>query len=994
MKNRKIRVAIRCDMVNKADESQLNLSGTGWENVEITVEQLVEHVEKGFPFTHQFSGGHRKKENFLGADILVADIDDGMSIEDAFAHPFVKNYASLLYTTASHTEGRNRYRIIFLLDKRVNGAESYEAMYAKLMSIIPTDRNIKSCAQFFFGNTKTQVHWILKSIPDEKIYKMVGGGMEERIRASNPPSPAELTSDTLVKVKYKNLQLLSSLPERTSIHCPFKTHADKNPSAFVKINSEGTRGVECRSCGQSGWTENIQFREDAFGYFEKMVKEYANQENSHFQYRGFTNHDHELETSMARSNYHVTDSKLLLIEETIPGINLIKSPKGSGKTHALSKIVSSFKNSDFRDFIGLKDERVILIGHRQSLIRESAEKLGLECYLDTGAFDTKRASAEDEIYSSSQLTLKPQYYAVCLDSLHNRILLNQESYGVVIIDESEQVFSHFLSEQMKFPTSNFEVLSHLIRRAKYVFCLDADLDTITLAGVISCMRHSKVQERDSIRKETLQLKTISCHLNVYKPTERQLNLYVSRNHLLDDLRKSISGGKRCFVTSNNKKFIQGLFIAFSKTYGSKAFKLIVSGLGDDEKIGFFLKNIKTEILNYDAVWASPTIGTGIDITFPNNEAKIDCVYGFFDGGINTHFDIDQQLARVRDPGIVNVWISPKNARQSVSREVILQELLHSDQVNGLRYYLNASGAHSSPGEHPFSELLTQVVAVRRRSMNRLQHNFIEHKNKCGWLVVKVEGEEVAKHNGSIIGKAGAKQRRLAMIARLMSAENIGFKQMQAIKSLKDKHKPLTDEQKASWAKYNLKWFYGEDVTPELIVRDNDGKMKKQIKILEAMINPTLKYHHYKDVKRNLFLSMAYDGEFNLLLFQRAVFLREVFAAIGFYDLATFSFKPNATYGTANLGDFINLMQKYQEGFTQLFNKVVNDHLTQKPASQVRTLLMLAGLNQVQVKANKGGGSSVYKINPQIFQSLLNIIERRAQRAKTTDEQDELEEKAA
>jgi hypothetical protein len=39
-------------------------------------------------------------------------------------------------------------------------------------------------------------------------------------------------------------------------------------------------------------------------------------------------------------------------------------------------------------------------------------------------------------------------------------------------------------------------------------------------------------------------------------------------------------------------------------------------------------------------------------------AGIDCVYGFFEPFINTHTDIDQQLARVRNPGSVKVWFKP------------------------------------------------------------------------------------------------------------------------------------------------------------------------------------------------------------------------------------------------------------------------------------------------------------------------------------------------
>jgi hypothetical protein len=221
---------------------------------------------------------------------------------------------------------------------------------------------------------------------------------------------------------------------------------------------------------------------DHFGYFDKIVNEYANSTNTHFQYEGLAQYDHDLECSMGKSNFHLTNTNWFGINDPLPGIHLIKSPKGTGKTHALTEIVNSFKQERIRKKFKLKKGRTVLIGHRQTLIRESAQKLGLECYLDTGDYDT-----QSFYWGRKLLTRKPKYYAICLDSLHSRILLRHEQYDVVIIDESEQVFAHFLSEHMAHPTSNFDILSGMIKNAKFVFCLDADLDQITLSGVMSCL---------------------------------------------------------------------------------------------------------------------------------------------------------------------------------------------------------------------------------------------------------------------------------------------------------------------------------------------------------------------------------------------------------------------------------------------------------------------------------------------------------------------------
>ena len=312
MENRIVKVAIRHDMKDKAGEREKKLTGTGWENAQLTVKQLMSHIGKGFPFTHQFAGGRRMTENFLGAEILVADIDKGMSLAEALKHPFVQNHASFMYTTPNHTDSHNRFRIVFVLERRIFDSAGYRALYEALMTEIPTDPATKSCAQFFFGNSQAQFYRIGKSIPDHTITKMLSNGMEKRLRVSNPIAPVQIEPDTLVRVKNKRLTPLSSLEANTSIHCPFETHTDANASAFVKMNTEGVLGVECRSCLHSAWSEKSKRQDASFAYFDRMVTTYA-VHPGHFKYETLENFDHDLDTHLPQSNYRLSNSKQLSI---------------------------------------------------------------------------------------------------------------------------------------------------------------------------------------------------------------------------------------------------------------------------------------------------------------------------------------------------------------------------------------------------------------------------------------------------------------------------------------------------------------------------------------------------------------------------------------------------------------------------------------------------------------------------------------------------------
>lgn len=65
----------------------------------------------------------------------------------------------------------------------------------------------------------------------------------------------------------------------------------------------------------------------------------------------------------------------------------------------------------------------------------------------------------------------------------------------------------------------------------------------------------------------------------------------------------------------------------------------------------------------------------------NDAQEIDTVFGFFVSRVNTHFDMDQQLARVRHPMALKVWVTPERFHfetdpSSIEAEVILSRNLN------------------------------------------------------------------------------------------------------------------------------------------------------------------------------------------------------------------------------------------------------------------------------------------------------------------------------
>jgi hypothetical protein len=119
------------------------------------------------------------------------------------------------------------------------------------------------------------------------------------------------------------------------------------------------------------------------------------------------------------SNVSITRTDYLKLPVTLPeGVTFVKSPKGTGKTEEMKRIVEA------------ADGSVLLIGHRVSLIRQSCQRLALDCYLDfKGRLGSDRMG-------------------ICLDSLKRLRAkgAGPKRFRTVIIDESEQVLSHFFSD--------------------------------------------------------------------------------------------------------------------------------------------------------------------------------------------------------------------------------------------------------------------------------------------------------------------------------------------------------------------------------------------------------------------------------------------------------------------------------------------------------------------------------------------------------------------
>lgn len=124
-------------------------------SVDVSTEDLAKALVAGKSFTpayFQQKDGFikRNKEYWISQKVIGLDFDEGMNLKDALNE--FKDSAAFIYTTFSHTEKLNKFRVIFILEKTCYEYDEVEKLLKKLLDKYPmADKSCKDCTRLFFG---------------------------------------------------------------------------------------------------------------------------------------------------------------------------------------------------------------------------------------------------------------------------------------------------------------------------------------------------------------------------------------------------------------------------------------------------------------------------------------------------------------------------------------------------------------------------------------------------------------------------------------------------------------------------------------------------------------------------------------------------------------------------------------------------------------------------------------------------------------------------
>jgi hypothetical protein len=554
----------------------------------------------------------------------------------------------------------------------------------------------------------------------------------------------------------------------------------------------------------------------------------------------------DLEVDLAQSKRHseltyaanqITEHRYLpKLDLPTTGIVGIKSAKGTGKTTALIPIVALAQ---------AQNRPVLLLTHRIQLGRFLCDRIGVN-------------------WINQDLPKRPSdSLGLCLDSMW-KLDPNDWAGGTIILDEVEQSLWHLLhsSTCKKKRLPILKTFQHLIAKVVetggVVIAQDADLSDISI-DYLKRLASNEIEPWIAINQWQ---------------AERGWDVHFydnpNPNALIYQLEQDLRAGYKCYVTTDSRSGRYGAdtidrYIKQSlKQLEDSYTKTLVVCSHTTNTIGHpavdFVSSIDTAAAEYDAVFVTPTLGTGVSIDIKH----FDRVYGIFQGVI-PDAEVRQALARVRANVPRHLWCAKRGMGTIGSGSNNYRALAFWYQENYKENYALMCPLTRVDVDLPFvfdpihlrtwarfaarinasitlyrdavkAGLIAEGHQIHIISEDRDRQNLQELRtaliqatktdpNKSIEIMRKIadvhKGQSQREREYSLIGTQTKKiqQKVKSQTAQaIATAPDIGSRDYQYLSNKRF----LTDLERAQVEKYTLQQRYGVEVTPELKLKDDKG----------------------------------------------------------------------------------------------------------------------------------------------------------------------------
>jgi hypothetical protein len=489
------------------------------------------------------------------------------------------------------------------------------------------------------------------------------------------------------------------------------------------------------------------------------------------------------------------------------GLICIKSPKGTGKTYALKKLVAKAQ---------AEGRKVLVVTHRIVLGRaicKVVEILWIE-----------------EMNSDADRKIEGKFlgHGLCIDSLHptSQASFDPKAYegALVIFDEDEQIFWHALNsstcrENRQAILSSLKTLIQtVLRSGGQIVLQDADLSDISI---------------DFVREFAETDIEPWVAVNHWRPSEPWKVKFYDTQHvkggtkddpsgLLKDAVNCVNGGGKIWFSvdsqkakskhgsKNLEKYFQ------SRCPGKKILRIDAETVANPDHPAYQCADKINELVeHYDIVICSPSLATGVSIE-KIRKISIDlhghftAVFGIFQGAISDN-EVRQSLARVREPVPRFVWCRQIAVGKIGNGESNYKEVAKSKEKD-CRYNLQLLRDIDFDLDKAHNPVVLRYWAKYAARINSSIWDFRETVREG----LEAEGHiltDCPDDDRDTSGEINALRilNQVEEAVAVAEAEDIDREQFEKLEQQRSK----TDTERYKQEKFRLKEIYKAEVTPEL-----------------------------------------------------------------------------------------------------------------------------------------------------------------------------------
>ena len=154
-----MKVSINPNIIGKPVKGANIDLGYNWMNVDATWQDIFELITvDGIATSAELSTDNRRESNFISRQLLMVDIDSGMTIPELLNNEFYNACGAGFYATPSFTQELHKFRICFVLEQAETDSGRLRKINRGLLKIFgAADQACKDPTRLFYGTLNCQI---------------------------------------------------------------------------------------------------------------------------------------------------------------------------------------------------------------------------------------------------------------------------------------------------------------------------------------------------------------------------------------------------------------------------------------------------------------------------------------------------------------------------------------------------------------------------------------------------------------------------------------------------------------------------------------------------------------------------------------------------------------------------------------------------------------------------------------------------------------------